>query len=56
VFASDEGGATVQEVEDPVRGLLRLVADPIRIDGERLPVRMPPPTLGEHTDEVTDPP
>jgi crotonobetainyl-CoA:carnitine CoA-transferase CaiB-like acyl-CoA transferase len=54
VFASLEGAATVQEVEDPVRGPLRLVADPIRIDGERLPVRLPPPTLGEHTDEVVD--
>jgi crotonobetainyl-CoA:carnitine CoA-transferase CaiB-like acyl-CoA transferase len=52
VFASDEGGATVQEVEDPVRGLLRLVADPIRMDGERLPVRRPPPTLGEDTEDV----
>ena len=56
VFASDEGAATVQEVEDPVRGLLRLVADPIRIDGERLPVRRSPPTFGEHTGEVTDRP
>jgi crotonobetainyl-CoA:carnitine CoA-transferase CaiB-like acyl-CoA transferase len=28
------------------------VADPIRVDGERLPVRRPPPRLGEHTDEV----
>jgi crotonobetainyl-CoA:carnitine CoA-transferase CaiB-like acyl-CoA transferase len=54
VFASDEGAATVQEVDDPVRGLLRLVADPIRIDGQRLPVRRPPPTLGEHSDEVID--
>jgi crotonobetainyl-CoA:carnitine CoA-transferase CaiB-like acyl-CoA transferase len=56
VFASDEGGATVQEVDDPIRGPLHLVADPIRIDGERMPVRMPPPTLGEHTGEVTDRP
>jgi crotonobetainyl-CoA:carnitine CoA-transferase CaiB-like acyl-CoA transferase len=52
VFAAPEGAATVQEVEDPVRGLLRLVASPIRIDGSRTPVRRPPPHLGEHTDEV----
>lgn len=52
VFASAEGAATVQTVDDPVRGPLRLVADPIRIDGERSQVRMPPPRLGEHTDEI----
>ena len=52
VFASPEGAATIQEVDDAVRGPLRLTADPIRIDGERLPARRPPPRLGEHTDEV----
>ncbi len=52
VFASPEGAATVQDVEDPARGLLRLVADPIRLDGAMLPARLSPPALGEHTDEV----
>ena len=52
VFASPEGARTVQEVDDPVRGLLRLVAEPIRVDGRVPPVRLPPPRLGEHTDEV----
>ncbi len=52
VFASPEGAASVQEVRDRTRGLLRLVADPIRVDGSTLPVRSPPPLLGEHTDEV----
>jgi len=52
VFAAPEGAAAVQEVEDPVRGLLRLVASPIRVDGAPTPVRRPPPRLGEHTDEV----
>jgi len=52
VFASTEGSRMVQEVEDPSRGTLRLVAEPIRLDGEVPPVRMPPPRLGEHTDEV----
>ena len=52
VFASREGSATVQEIDDPVRGLLRLVAPPIRLDGTTPPPRMPPPRLGEHTDEV----
>ncbi|HLE44841.1 MAG TPA: CoA transferase [Methylomirabilota bacterium] len=52
VFASPEGVAVIQEIEDPVRGLLRLVADPIRLFGELPAVRRPPPRLGEHTDEV----
>jgi glutaryl-CoA transferase len=52
VFASPEGAASVQEIDDPTRGVLRLVADPIRVDGSTLPVRSPPPLLGEHTDEV----
>jgi len=29
------------------------VAHPVRFDGERLPVRMPPPQLGEHTEAVS---
>jgi crotonobetainyl-CoA:carnitine CoA-transferase CaiB-like acyl-CoA transferase len=29
-----------------------LPASPIRLDGERLPFRRPPPRLGEHTDEI----
>jgi crotonobetainyl-CoA:carnitine CoA-transferase CaiB-like acyl-CoA transferase len=52
VFASPEGAATIQEVDDPVRGPLRLVAEPIRIDGTTPPARMPPPRLGEHTEEI----
>ena len=53
VFAAPEGAALIQTVEDAPRGMaLRLVADPIRFDGERLPVRLPPPTLGADDDEV----
>jgi crotonobetainyl-CoA:carnitine CoA-transferase CaiB-like acyl-CoA transferase len=52
VFASVEGAAAVQEIADPARGPLRLVADPIRIDGRVPPARRPPPRLGEHTAEV----
>jgi crotonobetainyl-CoA:carnitine CoA-transferase CaiB-like acyl-CoA transferase len=52
VFATPEGERMVQEVHDPARGLLRLVADPIRVDGSLVPVRLPPPRLGEHTEEV----
>ena len=52
VFASPEGAAAVQTVHDPGRGLLRLVADPIRIDGSVPAVRRPPPRVGEHTEEI----
>ncbi len=52
VFASPEGAAMIQEVADPVRGMLRLVADPIRLSGALPPVRTPPPRLGQHTAEV----
>jgi len=34
-------------------GDLELVGNPLRIDGERLPLRMPPPLLGEHSAEVS---
>jgi glutaryl-CoA transferase len=52
VFASPEGAAVVVEVNDPSRGTLHLVANPIRFWGARTPVLRPPPLLGEHTDEV----
>lgn len=45
VFASPEGEAATQSVHDPVHGELRLVANPIRINGTALPVRLPPPPL-----------
>ena len=55
VFASPEGAAMVETVPDPARGTdLRLVADPLRFDGQRLRTRLPPPRLGAHNDEVLD--
>jgi crotonobetainyl-CoA:carnitine CoA-transferase CaiB-like acyl-CoA transferase len=49
VFASPEGAALVESIPDPGRGTtLRLVRSPIRLDGEPLPVRVPPPLLGQH--------
>jgi len=54
VFGSDEGRAAIQEIEDPVRGLLRLVRSPIRLDGRAETAARPPPLLGEHTDEVEE--
>ena len=44
----------LQEVEHPLAGTLRMLASPVLVDGERPPVRRPPPTLGEHTQEVED--
>ncbi len=52
VFASAEGRSLLQEVDDPVHGPLRLVANPVRIDGELMPTRIPPPRLDEHGDEI----
>jgi crotonobetainyl-CoA:carnitine CoA-transferase CaiB-like acyl-CoA transferase len=53
VFKSMEGAATIETVEDPARSsTLRLVRDPLRFDGEPLPTRLPPPTLGQHTEEI----
>jgi formyl-CoA transferase len=42
----------LQEIDHPVVGKLRTVASPILIDGERLPMRRAPPTLGQHDREV----
>nr|WP_236599204.1 CoA transferase [Ramlibacter monticola] len=36
----------------PVAGQMHVMAPPYRMDGERLPVRLPPPVLGEGTREV----
>jgi crotonobetainyl-CoA:carnitine CoA-transferase CaiB-like acyl-CoA transferase len=54
VFASPEGAALIREVADPSHGPLRLVADPIRFDGEPAGAPLPPPTLGQHTSEVLE--
>lgn len=40
-------GGWIQSVDG-----IRLPPDPIRVDGARLPLRLPPPRLGEHTDAV----
>ncbi len=52
VFASSDGAGLVQQIDDPVRGPLRLVASPIRFDGVAPSTRTPPPLLGEHDAEV----
>ena len=53
VFESPEGAALVDEIDDPARGgSLRLVANPLRFDGRRLPTRLPPPVLGADSEGV----
>ncbi|MEW6636598.1 MAG: CoA transferase [Actinomycetota bacterium] len=44
------GSGILQTVEHPTVGLLEMLASPLLVDGERPPIRRPPPTLGEHTD------
>jgi len=48
--AQDAGLVTQQP--HPVAGSMHVMAPPYRMDGERLPVRLPPPVLGEGTCEV----
>jgi crotonobetainyl-CoA:carnitine CoA-transferase CaiB-like acyl-CoA transferase len=45
------GSGILQDLDHPSAGHLKMLASPILIDGERLSIRRPPPTLGQHTDE-----
>lgn len=45
-------GGMVTEQPHPVAGHTHIMAPAYRMDGERLPIRHTPPTLGEATDEV----
>jgi len=53
-FATDQVAAlgVVVEMEHPVLGRLRQVAPPFVLDTTPATIRMPPPLLGEHTDEI----
>jgi crotonobetainyl-CoA:carnitine CoA-transferase CaiB-like acyl-CoA transferase len=56
VFDSPEGAATVETVDDPSReATLRLVASPLRFNGERPAIRRAPPVLGADTQETLGP-
>jgi crotonobetainyl-CoA:carnitine CoA-transferase CaiB-like acyl-CoA transferase len=44
----------LQTVEHPTAGMLEMLASPVIVEGERPPIRRPPPTLGQHTEEVAD--
>lgn len=45
-------GQLVQSLPHPVAGSTHVFAPPYRLDGQRLPIRNAPPTLGEGTREV----
>ena len=45
-------GGLLQELPHPVAGSTHVFAPPYRLDGQRLPLRNAPPTLGEGTREV----
>jgi crotonobetainyl-CoA:carnitine CoA-transferase CaiB-like acyl-CoA transferase len=40
------------EVDHPASGRINQVAAPWLLDGLQSPVRLPPPTLGQHTEEA----
>mgnify|MGYP000950776678 CR=1 FL=1 len=42
----------VTEQPHPVAGSHHVLVPPYRLDGERLPIRRPPPVLGEGTADV----
>jgi crotonobetainyl-CoA:carnitine CoA-transferase CaiB-like acyl-CoA transferase len=44
----------LQDVVHASVGPLKMLASPILVDDERLPVRRPPPTRGQHTEEPFD--
>lgn len=45
-------GGLLQEMPHPVAGSTHVFAPPYRLDGQRLPIRNAPPTLGEGTRDV----
>ena len=56
VFADEHvlGSGILQDIDHPSAGLLKMLASPLLVDGERLPIHRPPPSLGQHTDETHD--
>jgi crotonobetainyl-CoA:carnitine CoA-transferase CaiB-like acyl-CoA transferase len=49
---SPAGEKLLVDIDHPLAGELSVIANPLRFSGRRLPVRRPPPLLGEHTDSV----
>jgi crotonobetainyl-CoA:carnitine CoA-transferase CaiB-like acyl-CoA transferase len=53
VFADEHvlGSGLLQTLDHPSAGPLEMVASPLIVDGEHLPIRHAPPTLGQHAEE-----
>ena len=49
---SEAARELVAEIEHRDAGVYRAVRNPVRVDGERLPIRSAPPRLGEHSDAL----
>jgi crotonobetainyl-CoA:carnitine CoA-transferase CaiB-like acyl-CoA transferase len=56
VFSDEHvlGSGMLQDLDHPSAGHLEMLASPILVDSERLPIRRPPPTLGQHTERAND--
>lgn len=48
------GSGMLRNVEHPTAGTVEMLGSPLLFDGERPPVRRPPPLLGEHTGEAEE--
>jgi crotonobetainyl-CoA:carnitine CoA-transferase CaiB-like acyl-CoA transferase len=42
----------LMEIDHPKSGRIKQVGMPYRVRGYRFSIRLPPPLLGQHTDEV----
>lgn len=42
----------VQDIEHPACGPMKLVNTPVKYSESKPGIRRPPPTLGQHTDEI----
>jgi crotonobetainyl-CoA:carnitine CoA-transferase CaiB-like acyl-CoA transferase len=53
VFADEHvlGSGMLQALDHPSTGHLKMLASPLIVEGEHLPIRHAPPTLGQHTEE-----
>lgn len=47
-----EATRVVQTVEHPVAGKVKLVAPAVQFSHAKNQIRLPPPTLGQHTQEI----
>jgi len=42
----------VMEIEHPVEGTVKSIGFPVKLSESKQRIRMPPPLLGQHTDEI----